>query len=126
MVGVLPGLCRSQPGIRDEECAMANSAVKMVPKKGETVFAREYWTGDSRDGALVNGEGYHYYRMSAEGLIEEAFETYENEDGSEVVAPLPEMENVHWMNDLGYEDWDVLDMIKEDEFLRIKELNSKD
>ena len=26
-------------------------------------YAREYWTGDSRDGQLVNGDGYHYFRL---------------------------------------------------------------
>lgn len=86
------------------------------------VFAREYWFGDSRDGNMVNGDGYHYYRMSDDGLICEAYEVYEAEDGSEVVAPLPEMHNVHWMKDLGYTDWEVLEKVAESEFSRIKEL----
>ena len=34
-----------------------------------TMFTKEYWTGDSRDGAIVNGDGYHYYRMSEGGFI---------------------------------------------------------
>jgi len=88
----------------------------------EFKFTREYWTGDSRDGALVNGDGYHYYRMQPGGLIVEAYEVYEREDGSEVVAPLPEMQNVDWIEDLGFPDWDVLDVIDENEFERIKQL----
>ena len=36
------------------------------------IYTKEYWTGDSRDGAVVNGDGYHYYRMSDKGLIVEA------------------------------------------------------
>jgi hypothetical protein len=88
----------------------------------KTMYARECWFGDSRDGQMVNGDGYHYYRMTSDGLICEAFEMYESDDGAEVVAPLPEMANVHWMKDLGYADWEVLEMITELEFSRIKDL----
>ena len=86
------------------------------------MFAREYWTGDSRDGAVVNGDGYHYYRMSKEGTIVEAYEFYETDDGVEVASPLPEMQNVNWKEDLGFEDLDALDLISEGEFSRIREL----
>jgi hypothetical protein len=88
----------------------------------EVIFTKEYWTGDSRDGAVVNGDGYHYYRMSRQGLIMEAYEFYETDDGLEVASPLPEMQNVDWMNDLGFEDLDALDVIDENEFSRIREL----
>jgi len=92
-------------------------------KSPETfLFAREYWTGDSRDGALVNGDGYHYYRMSPAGLIFEAYEVYESDDGKEIAAPLPEMHNVDWREDLGFEDLEALDVIQEDEFLRVRGL----
>jgi hypothetical protein len=86
------------------------------------IFAKEYWTGDSRDGAIVNGDGYHYYRMSGEGLIIEAYEFYETDDGLEVALPLPEMLNINWHDDLGFEDMDALDIVKESEFDRIKDL----
>ena len=86
------------------------------------MFAREYWTGDSRDGAVVNGDGYHYYRMSKQGLIVEAYEFYETDDGVEVASPLPEMQNVDWVKDLGFEDMDALDVIDETEFSRIRDL----
>jgi hypothetical protein len=86
------------------------------------IFAKEYWTGDSRDGAIVNGDGYHYYRMSPEGLIIEAYEFYETDDGVEVAAPLPEMQNVDWKTDLGFEDLEALDIIEEVEFDRIRNL----
>jgi hypothetical protein len=88
----------------------------------EQLFAREYWTGDSRDGALVNGDGYHYYRMTKSGQILEAYECYELEDGRECANPLPEMLNVNWLSDLGFEDFEALDMIKELEFSRIKDI----
>jgi len=88
----------------------------------EMIFTKEYWTGDSRDGAVVNGDGYHYYRMRPEGLIVEAYEFYETDDGVEVVSPLPEMQNVNWLDDLGFEDMDALDRIDESEFSRIREL----
>lgn len=88
----------------------------------ELIFAKEYWTGSSRDGVLENGDGYHYYRMTKSGKILEAYEVYEMEDGRECVAPLPEMLNVHWINDLGFDDFEALDMIKEIEFSRIKDI----
>lgn len=88
----------------------------------EVMFAREYWTGDSRDGAVVNGDGYHYYRMQKGGLIIEAYEFYETDDGIEVASPLPEMQNIDWVKDLGFEDLEALDMIDENEFRRVREL----
>ena len=89
------------------------------------IFAREYWTGDSRDGGLVNGDGYHFFKMLPKGLILEAFELYENEEGLEVVTPLPEMQNVSWIEDFGFGDLDDLDRIEEREFHRIKSLSSQ-
>lgn len=90
----------------------------------ELLFAREYWTGASRDGVVEDGDGYHYYRMTKSGKILEAYECYELDDGRECAAPLPEMLNVHWINDLGFEDFEALDMIKEGDFSRIKDIAS--
>lgn len=88
----------------------------------DIIFAKEYWAGDSRDGHLVNGDGWHYYLMQKDGTIVEAYEFYEKDDGTEVVSPLPEMVEVSWLKDLGFEDWEALDIIKEFEFNRVKEL----
>lgn len=88
----------------------------------DMVYAKEYWTGDSRDGAIVNGDGYHYYRMAPDGLILEAYEFYETDDGLEVALPLPEMINISWKDDLGFDDLEALDVIKESEFSRVKDL----
>jgi hypothetical protein len=98
--------------------------VSRAPKTtdAEMLFAREYWTGDSRDGAVVNGDGWHYYRMKRDGMILEAYEFYETDDGLEVAAPLPEMTNVDWIKDLGFEDMEALDVIAEGEFERVREL----
>jgi hypothetical protein len=85
-------------------------------------FAREYWTGDSRDGHIVNGDGYHYYQLTGRGKILEAYEYYEKDDGTSVVSPLPEMLNIDWIGDLGFEDLEVLDPISEFEYFRIKEM----
>ncbi|MFK7824124.1 MAG: hypothetical protein AB8G05_08205 [Oligoflexales bacterium] len=87
---------------------------------GDFIFTREYWTGDSRDGSIVNGDGYHFFRMGDKGLIVEAYEMYESDDGEEVVTPLPEMHNVSWIEDLGFDDLDALDQIEEIEFDRIR------
>ncbi len=88
-------------------------------------FAREYWTGDSRDGKCENSDGYHYYRMTPAGLIVEAYEVYEKDDGTQVVSPLPEMQNVDWIKDLGFEDFDALDAVTERDFLSIREQLTK-
>jgi hypothetical protein len=90
----------------------------------EISYMREYWTGDSRDGHLLNGDGYHYYRMKKE-LIVEAYEMYEADDGTEIVSPLPEMMNVDWFKDLGFEDKETLEVVTENEFNRIKSLHAK-
>ncbi|SMF22374.1 hypothetical protein [Pseudobacteriovorax antillogorgiicola] len=91
------------------------------PKTPEIVFAKEYWTGDSRDGHVVNGDGYHYYQITKTGKILDAYEYYEREDGTSVVSPLPEMLNIDWIEDLGFEDLEVLDFIDESEYDSIKE-----
>ncbi len=91
-------------------------------EQNDIVFAREYWTGDSRDGHLVNGDGYHYYQITKKGRILEAYEYYEKEDGTYVVSPLPEMLNIDWIKDLGFDDLDVLDFIDESEFESIKHM----
>jgi len=92
-----------------------------VQQVSDVVFAKEYWTGDSLDGRMVNGDGYHYYQITKDGKILDAYEYYEKDDGTYVVSPLPEMKNVHWIQDLGFDDLEVLDMIPETEFARIKE-----
>lgn len=88
----------------------------------EMIYAREYWTGDSRDGNLVNGDGYHYFRMLPTGQILEAFEYYELDDGTQVATPLPEMKDVNWINDLGFDDFEVLDMMTAQDFEFVKGL----
>ncbi len=92
----------------------------MKSTRQSEIYSREYWNGHSRDGHVVNGDGYHYYRMSADGVIFEAYEVYEKEDGEEVVSPLPEMLQVDWIRDLGFADFEILDMITEYEFERIR------
>lgn len=89
----------------------------------DIIFVKDYWTGDSRDGHLINGDGYHYYQMSPEGKILEAWEFYETDDGVEVVSPLPEMKNVDWKRDLGFEDLEALDQVNRLEFERIREIH---
>lgn len=93
---------------------------------GEILFAREYWAGDSRDGSIVNGDGLHFFKMSGDSLIVEAYELYETEDGIEVVTRLPEMENVDWKSDLGFDDLEHLDWITERDYRQVKELCFQD
>lgn len=86
------------------------------------IYMREYWSGDSRDGAVVNGDGYHYFRMTPAGFILEAYEYYENDDGTEIATPLPEMQNIDWIKDLGFDDLDALDKTDLIDFQRVKSL----
>ena len=88
----------------------------------EDIFTKEYWSGDSRDGAIINGDGCHFFKMR-KGLILEAYEVYERDDGEEVATALPEMENVHWFKDLGYTDMEALDPVKEYDFDRIRKIS---
>ena len=85
---------------------------------------REYWSGDSRDGALVDGDGYHYFAMTSGGDIVKAYEYYETDDGIEVASALPEMLKVNWFKDLGFDDLETLDAVAETEFDYIEELAS--
>ena len=74
-------------------------------------YCKEYWSGDSRDGRLVNGDGFHFFKIQKDGLIIEAFEVYESETGGQVASPMPEMKNVNWLKDLGFDDFEALDEI---------------
>lgn len=96
----------------------------MKPVTTSLDYYREYWTGDSRDGALVNGDGWHYFAMDKNGTIIEAYEFYETEQGDEVAAPLPEMEKVNWLKDLGFEDYETLEVVTEDQFSDVRMLAS--
>lgn len=86
-------------------------------------FRKEYWSGDSRDGSLVNGDGYHYFKIRTDGLIIEAFEVYESEEGDKVISPMPEMKNVNWLVDLGFDDFDALDEVEEFEYRQAIKIN---
>lgn len=121
----LPGDTRnSPPPGKPSASGVSPLKASSSDEQEELLFAREYWTGASRDGVLEDGDGYHYYRMTKSGKILEAYECYELDDGRECAAPLPEMLNVHWINDLGFEDFEALDMIKEGDFSRIKDIAS--
>lgn len=85
-------------------------------------YAKEYWTGDSRDGKSLNIDGYNYFQISQLGDIINAFEVYQRDDGQVIVTPLPEMKGVNWKEDLGYEDFSNLDIIEYDEFEHITDL----
>jgi len=82
----------------------------------------EEWSGDSKDGVIINGEGFHFFQMTIDGYINEAYEVYESEEGDEIVTPLPEMTNISWTKDLGFENMEALDKINKMDFQRIKSL----
>ena len=94
----------------------------MNQPEGNIIFKKEFWSGDSRDGKFQNGEGFHYFKMTEDGLILEALEVYDSEEGVEVVSNVPEMSKVHWIKDLGFHDFDTLDGLEKSEFERVKEI----
>ena len=87
-------------------------------------YARESWDGDSRDGKMQQGEGFHYLKLSADGMILQAFEWYESDSGEPHVSKVPELCKVHWIRDLGYEDFDVLQKVSKLDFEGVEELIS--
>ena len=93
---------------------------KKTKKKSddEIWYAREYWSGDSKDGIYTNGDGYHYFEMKGRGSILKAFEYYETDEGEEHVTVLNEFVGMNWFDTFGYqEDEDeVLETIPEHEF----------
>jgi len=86
----------------------------------EEFYAREQWFGDSRDGVVTSGQGWHYFRMTKPGKILEAYEVYETDDGDEVVTILPDLVAVDWIQDLGFEDLEALEMVERRTFERVR------
>ncbi len=89
---------------------------------GSTWHCREPWFGDSRDGQFVNGEGYHYFQMKGEGLIEKAVEWYESDDGEEHATEIPELLGLNWFEFFGYEDDEILETVPPHEFSYIENM----
>lgn len=87
----------------------------------EERFYKESWAGNSRDGELVGGEGWHYFRIKNGSLIVEAFELYLTDEGDDVVTILNDMVGVDWIRDFGFSNLEDLEEISEDEFLQVKE-----
>ena len=85
-------------------------------------FCREYWTGDSKDGQYINGDGYHYFQMKEDGLVIDAFEYYETDDGEERSTSLPEFTGINWFEYFGFEDDELLEEVSQQEFEYIKEI----
>lgn len=88
------------------------------------IYAKESWFGDSRDGALESSDGYHYFKIIDGKKIVEAYEFYQHDDGTTVVSPMPEMKNVDWIDDLGFENLESLEIISEQDFSYIKSLGN--
>lgn len=81
---------------------------------------REPWYGDSRDGQFINGEGYHYFSMKGDGIIQRAVEWYESDDGEEHCTDIPELVGINWFKFFGFEDEEILETIPAHEFLHIE------
>ena len=85
-------------------------------------FAKEYWTGDSRDGVLRDGDGFHYYKFDSHSKIMMAYEVYERDDGEAISTPLPELLGVNWLADNGEDLLDSLEFVEKDEFDYVSDL----
>jgi hypothetical protein len=91
-------------------------------KIDEVWYCREYWSGDSRDGHYINGDGYHYFQMMGDGNILKAYEYYETDDGEEKATYVPELIGIHWFSFFGFEDEELLESVAESEFLEVEHL----
>lgn len=103
------------------------SASKAVTKFGadDVWYCREYWNGDSRDGQYTNGDGYHYFRMKGDGIVQSAIEYYETDDGEEHSCDVPELVGINWFEFFGFEDDELLEKVPEHEFVYIEQLVKK-
>ena len=92
----------------------------------EIWYAREYWSGDSKDGIYSNGDGYHFFEIKGNGFITKAFEYYETDDGEEHVLELPELVGINWFKFFGFEEEDeLLETVAEYEFQHVVDLKEK-
>jgi hypothetical protein len=94
-------------------------------KKEEIWYCREYWSGDSRDGQYINGDGYHYFEMQGDGIIQKAIEYYETDDGEEKSCEAPELVGINWFTFFGFEDEELLELVPEHEFHYVEQLVKK-
>ena len=89
----------------------------------ELWYCREYWSGDSRDGQYTNGDGYHYFEMKGEGVIQKALEYYETDDGDERACEVPELLGSNWFSLNGFdEELELLEIVPAHEFHYIEGL----
>jgi hypothetical protein len=92
-----------------------------TPRPPDSIWhCREPWFGDSRDGQFINGEGYHYFAMKGDGVIQKAIEWYESDDGEEHATDVPELVGINWFKFFGFEDEEILESIPAHEFLHIE------
>ncbi len=92
-------------------------------KDGVERYCREYWTGDSRDGQYLNGDGYHYFQMKDDGFVIDAYEYYETDDGEERSCRLSEFVGINWFDYFGFEDDELLEEVPHQEFELIKSIS---
>lgn len=97
-------------------------AARKMRKPDEIWYCREYWTGDSRDGKYLNGDGYHYFEMRGDGNVVRAYEYYESDEGEERAMPVPELVGTNWFEFFGFEDDELLETVTFREFLYIEQL----
>lgn len=112
---------------QSNENSEASTSARKKHAPDTTWHCREPWFGDSRDGQLINGEGYHYFQMKGDGHIEKAIEWYESDDGEEHTSDVPELVGLNWYEFFGYDDDEILETVPSHEFSYIENLtqNSK-
>lgn len=93
-------------------------------EKSEIWFCREFWSGNSRDGLHVNGEGYYYFKMLGEGKILKAYEYYETDEDEENSLEASELIGVNWFTYFGHNDDELLESVTEHEFEYVESLES--
>ena len=92
--------------------------------KLEVWFCREFWSGNSRDGLHLNGEGYYYFKMLGDGKILKSYEYYETDEDEENSIEASELIGVNWFAYFCYHDDELLEFVTEHEFNYIESLES--
>jgi len=107
----------------DDRNAQAQSPEQQSRRNDNEIwYCREYWTGDSRDGTYLNGDGYHYFEMKGRGTVLRAFEYYETDEGEEHAMAVPELAGINWFDFFGFEDEELLEQVALREFLYVEQL----
>ena len=63
-------------------------------------------------------------KWTAQGLSLKRTESYESEDGEQIITPL-KWKNISWIDDLGFSNFELLEKIRQDDFISVSSIALK-